>query len=104
DQTALRGLTEAVIFEPATGQILASSGLLPGISMQTPPAWALDIARAGDVALLAGDDADRVRAIVQLDSTPVLMLEISRPVDARILDYMRRTEQAVAEYARLDEN
>ena len=104
DQTALRGLTEAVIFEPNTGQILASSGTLPGMSMQTPPAWALELARSGDVALLANDDADRVRAIVQLDSTPALMLEISRPVDVRILDYMRRTEQAVAAYSRLDEN
>ncbi len=104
DQTALRGLTEAVIFEPNTGQILASSGLLPGVPMQMPPTWALDLARAGDVALMASEDGNRVRAIVLLDSTPALMLEISRPVDARILDYMRRTEQAAAEYARLDEN
>ncbi len=104
DQTALRGLTEAVIFEPMTGQILASYGMLAGMAMQPPPTWALEMARGGDVALLAGDDVDRVRAIVLLDATPPLMLQISRPVDARILGYMQRTEQAAAEYARLDEN
>ena len=104
DQTALRGLTDAVIFEPTTGQILASSGAMSGMAMNPPPAWALQMAQAGEVALLAGEEADRVRAIVLLDSTPALMLQISRPVDARILDYMHRTEEAVAEYQRLSEN
>ena len=32
------------------------------------------------------------------------MLMIGRPVDPQILDYMQRTEQAVAEYKRLDTN
>ena len=32
------------------------------------------------------------------------MLMIGRPVDPQILSYMQRTEQAVAEYQRLDEN
>jgi len=104
DQTTLRGLTDAVIFEPTTGQILASSGAVSGMAMATPPAWALQLAQSGEVALLAGEEADRVRAIVLLDSTPALMLQISRPVDAHILDYMHRTEEAVSEYKRLSEN
>ena len=32
------------------------------------------------------------------------MLMIGRPVDPQILEHMTRTEQAVAEYQRLDEN
>ncbi len=104
EQTALRGLTEAVIFEPLTGQILASSGTLAGPAMPAPPSWAIALAQSGEVAVLAAEDADRVRAVVQLDVTPPLMLHVSRPVDKRILDYMLRAEAAVNQYQRLDEN
>jgi two-component system nitrogen regulation sensor histidine kinase NtrY len=99
-QTALRGLTEAVIFEPVTGQIMASVGPIT----EAPPLWATDMARAGDVAVLATDDSNRVRAVVQMDLTPSLVLLIGRPVDPAILEHMKRTEQAVADYQLLDQN
>ena len=99
-QTALRGLTEAVIFEPVTGQIMASVGP----ATEAPPMWATEIARTGDVAVLGSEDSNRVRALVRMDLTPSLMLLIGRPVDPAILEHMKRTEQAVAEYKRLDEN
>jgi two-component system, NtrC family, nitrogen regulation sensor histidine kinase NtrY len=103
-QTALRGLTEAVMFEPVTGQVIASAGLLSGIGAQLPPPWAIEQAKGGDVVVLGSEDSTRVRAVVALNSTPQLMLLISRPVDPAILDHMTRTERAVAEYNRLDEN
>ncbi len=99
-QTTLRGLTEAVIFEPVTGQVMASVG--PAID--PPPLWATGLARAGDVAVLGTDDSSRVLAVVQMETTPALMLLIGRPVDPAILEHMARTDQAVAEYKRLDEN
>jgi two-component system nitrogen regulation sensor histidine kinase NtrY len=103
-QTALRGLTEAVVFEPATGKVMASAGLIAGFGTAPPPTWALQLARSGDVAVLDSDDSTSVRAVVAMNSTPVLVLLISRPVDRSILDHMTRTEQAVAEYNRLDQN
>lgn len=48
-QTTLRGLTEAVIYEPVTGQVLASAGLLGGLGVEPPPAWANEQARTGEV-------------------------------------------------------
>ncbi len=56
------------------------------------------------MVVLNGDDGTRVQAVARLDSTPPLMLMIGRPVDPSILEHMTRTEQAVAEYQRLDEN
>ncbi len=103
-QTALRGLTEAVIFEPVTGQVLASAGLMAGFGVAPPPPWATQQALGGDVVVLGSEDSTRVRAVVMLDSTPSLMLLIGRPVDPQILDHMSRTEKAVAEYNRLDQN
>ncbi len=104
EQTTLRGLTEAVIYDPATGQVMASAGLFGGIGAEPAPAWATDQARHGDVVLINSPDGSRVRAVVQLDSHPSLMLMIGRPVDPQIVGYMQRTERAVAEYKRLDES
>jgi len=101
-QTTLRGLTEAVIYEPVTGQVMASAGLLGGLGVEPPPAWATMQARTGDVVVLNSADGTRVRAVVQLDSVPPLLLMVGRPVDPEILNYMQRTERAVNEYQRLD--
>ena len=101
-QTELRGLTEAVIYEPDTGRVMASVGLVDALGVTLPPAWANQLARTGDVAVLGSDDSTRVRAVVQL--SPTLNLLIGRPVDPQILEHMARTEQAVAEYQRLDQN
>ena len=103
-QTTLRGLTEAVIYEPTSGQMLAAAGIFVGMGMEIPPPSATQQALRGDVAVLNGGDGTRVRAVVRLETTPPLMLMIGRPIDPAILDYMQRTEQAVSEYQRLDEN
>ena len=103
-QTTLRGLTEAVIYEPESGQVIASAGLFGGIGTEPPPTWATEQARGGDVVVMDSADGTRVRAVVKLDSTPALMLLIGRPVDPAILAHMKRTEEAVAQYNRLDRN
>jgi two-component system nitrogen regulation sensor histidine kinase NtrY len=101
-QTTLRGLTEAVIYDPLTRQVLAAAGLFAGMGFELPAQSVTSQAQGGDVVVLAAGDGTRVQAIAKLDSTPPLMLMIGRPVDPAILDHMKRTEQAVAEYQRLD--
>jgi two-component system, NtrC family, nitrogen regulation sensor histidine kinase NtrY len=101
-QTTLRGLTEAVIYDPLTRQVLAAAGLFAGMGFELPPQAVTSQAQGGDVVVLAAGDGTRVQAVAKLDSTPPLMLMIGRPVDPAILDHMKRTEQAVAEYQRLD--
>ena len=103
-QTALRALTEALIYEPVTGQAIASAGLMAGFGIEPPPPQVTEQARGGDVAVLGSPEDDRVRAVVELNATPSLMLLVGRPVDPRILEHMGRTEHAVAEYQRLDQN
>jgi two-component system nitrogen regulation sensor histidine kinase NtrY len=103
-QTTLRGLTEAVIYDPLTRQVLAAAGLFAGIGVELPSQSVTTQAQNGDVVVLAAGDGTRVQAVARLDSTPPLMLMIGRPVDPSILEHMTRTEQAVAEYQRLDQN
>ncbi len=103
-QTALRGLTEAVIYEPVTGHTMASAGVMAGLGAPAPPAAATALAATGEVAVLNANDGTSVLAVVQLNAIPPLMLMIERPVDPQILEHMARTEQAVAEYEQLDQN
>ena len=103
-QTTLRGLTEAVIYDAASEQVQASAGLFGGLGVSPPPRWALNEALRGGAVVLDSRDGSRVRALVALDSSPQMVLMIGRPVDPQILHYMQRTEQAVAEYKRLDAN
>ncbi len=103
-QTSLRGLTEAVIYDPDTDRIIASADMMGGLGTTLPPTWATELARTGDVAVLGSEDQTRVRAVVMLNSTPPLMMLIGRPIDPEILNHVARTEQTVAEYDRLDQN
>lgn len=103
-QTMLRGLTEALIFEPITGQRMASAGLLVGLGTPLPPRSAIDAAMSGEVSVIGNEDGSIVRAVVALNSTPTLMLLVGRPVDPEIIAHMSRVENAVAEYERLDQN
>ena len=104
NQTGLRGLSESMIYEPVTGQVVATAGGLTGFDSTTPPEWATAMARAGEVAVLGSDDQTKVRGVVVLETTPALMLMIGRLVDPTILDHIVKTEQAVDLYRRLDEN
>ena len=103
-QTVLRGLTEAIIFEPVTGQVIAGVGPMDGLGVELPSKSAIDQARSGEVAVIGSPDQDWVRAVVKLGTTPTLMLMIERPVDQDILSHMVHTEQAVAEYNQLDKS
>ncbi len=103
-QTAMRGLDEAVVFEPVTGQVVAANGMHSDLDVRTIPPAANQAAEGGDVAVLGTSDESEVRAVVQLNTTPPLLMLLSRAIDPHILDHMHRAEGAVAEYERLDQN
>jgi two-component system nitrogen regulation sensor histidine kinase NtrY len=103
-QASIRGLTEAVVVEPQLGQVVAQAGFVSGGVVELPSAWALEQLRHGEVAVVPGDAAARVRALALLDTQPGLVLVIGRPLDGGILDHLRRTELAFQEYDQLDRN
>ncbi|MDE3129912.1 MAG: PAS domain-containing sensor histidine kinase [Acidobacteriota bacterium] len=103
-QTTLRGLSDAVIFDPKSRDVLASAGLLAGFGSEPPPQWAVDLAEQGRVVVLGSPDASRVRALIELPSTPPTLLQVSRPVDPEILKHLRLSEQGASAYQRLDRN
>ncbi|WP_173978727.1 PAS domain-containing sensor histidine kinase [Magnetospirillum sp. UT-4] len=104
-QAAIRGLTEAIVFERQGYRVLARSGLAFSIEsgLAQIPEWALDKARNGEVAVLTSDDDDRVRALVSLQGFFVeTYLYVGRFVDPKVIGHMEQTSAAVAEYERLE--
>jgi two-component system nitrogen regulation sensor histidine kinase NtrY len=102
-QVAERGLTEAEIFGPQSGMV-ASAGLFGGIAATMPDARIQALAQAGQVPVIAPAGSTVEQAVIKLDITPPLMLMIEKPIDPSILDHVRHTQQAVAEYQRLSHN
>jgi two-component system nitrogen regulation sensor histidine kinase NtrY len=100
--TALRNLTEAVVFDPATQQVIAHAGYTTSFTLDPPPEEAISSARLGEVAVLPADD--RVRAVVSLDFGAGWMLLIGRPLDTTVLMHQQSVERSVAEYVELDRN
>jgi two-component system, NtrC family, nitrogen regulation sensor histidine kinase NtrY len=72
--------------------------------LSPPPDWAIEIATGGEVAVVAVEEENRVRAIIALTPTSGLQLMIGRPVDSSVLEHMQRTEQAVTAYQQIDRN
>jgi two-component system nitrogen regulation sensor histidine kinase NtrY len=103
-QASIRGLTEATVVEPRLGQVIAQAGFVSSGVVDLPSAWALEQLRHGEVAVLPGESEARVRALALLQGPPELVLMIGRPLDAGILDHLRKTELAFQEYDQLDRN
>jgi two-component system, NtrC family, nitrogen regulation sensor histidine kinase NtrY len=100
-QAALRGLTEAIVFDRA-GHVLARSSLSFTLGFQPVPDGAMRVADEGDVAIMTSDSDDRVRALVRLDQYGPVYLYIGRYVEPKVLNYMEETQRAVAQYERTE--
>jgi two-component system, NtrC family, nitrogen regulation sensor histidine kinase NtrY len=100
-QAAVRALTEAVVFL-GNGQVVARSGLGFVLELERVPPTAFEQAANGEVVVLTGDADDRVRALVRLDNFIDAYLFVGRFVDARVLEYMDQTREAIDEYRALE--
>jgi two-component system nitrogen regulation sensor histidine kinase NtrY len=107
-QTTVRGLTQAVIFQPYSRKlnegIIVSAGLFAGMAATLPDARSIAQAQSGQIPVISPPGSTVEQAVIKLDITPPLMLMIEKPIDPAILDHVSKTEQAVAEYQRLSKN
>jgi two-component system nitrogen regulation sensor histidine kinase NtrY len=100
-QAALRSLTEAIVFD-GQGHLLARTGFSFALELQPVPDWALASARAGDAAVMTNDNDDRVRALVRLERYGDVYLYVGRFIDPNVINHMRQTQSAVAQYEQLE--
>jgi two-component system nitrogen regulation sensor histidine kinase NtrY len=100
-QTRVRELSEAVVID-GSGATRARSGFSYLLEIDPIPQPALELARKGEVAILTGEDDDRVRALVRLDGFLDLYLYVSRVVDPKVLAHTTKTRGAVERFERLE--
>ena len=101
-QAALRGLTEAVIFRDDM-QVIAKAGYTFALqSGEQIPLAIIAQANMGEVGIVTGESGDRVRALVRLEGLPGSYLYVGRFIDAKVLNRVSRTQDAVDEYLMLE--
>ncbi|MBT7897200.1 MAG: PAS domain-containing sensor histidine kinase [Rhodospirillales bacterium] len=101
-QVQLRSLSEAVIFDDV-GRILGRSSVSFSLAFERTPIIAIEQARKGRVVYLAGDDDDRIRAMVALSPSSDAFLMVGRFVDAKVLDRIEKTKTAANAYNSLEQ-
>ncbi|MFK7840363.1 MAG: ATP-binding protein [Bdellovibrionales bacterium] len=101
-QSFLRNFAEVVVFD-TTGRVHASSGLTFTLEFEEIPAWALETADNGEVALLTASNEDRVRALIRLNNVIGTYLFVGRMVDPKVLSHLAATEKASQEYQSLQQ-
>jgi two-component system, NtrC family, nitrogen regulation sensor histidine kinase NtrY len=100
-QAALRGLTEAMVFDRA-GHMLARSSLSFTLGFEPVPDDAIHLADTGDVAIMTNDSDDRVRALVRLNQFGDVYLYVGRFIEPRVLNHMEETQRAAASYEQME--
>ncbi|HZH27020.1 MAG TPA: PAS domain-containing sensor histidine kinase [Azospirillaceae bacterium] len=100
-QAAVRGLTEAVVFD-GTERILARAGLTFLLDFDPVPDDALVRARTGEVVIMTNESDDRVRALIRLDRYVDTFLFVGRLVEPRVLAHMERVQGAAQQYEELN--
>ena len=100
-QAALRGLTEAMVFDRA-GHVLARSSLSFTLGFEPMPDGAMRLADEGDVAIMTNDNDNRVRALVRLDAFGEVFLYVGRYIEPRVLNHMEETQRAATQYEKME--
>lgn len=101
-QAALRSLPAAYLINEQ-GRVLARATVagMPPIGLPTPEQFVA--AKKGEAVLFTVDSADQIRALVKLPALEDTYLYVARPVDARVLDHLAQTREAVNEYRSLEQ-
>lgn len=100
NQTALRNLSEAIILD-GTGQVVAKSRFAFAVTFTRIADDWLEQARNGEVVILRGDETNKLRAAVKLNSFVDAYLFVGRFIDRSVLDAVDSTRLAAIDYQQL---
>ncbi|MEC8216327.1 MAG: PAS domain-containing sensor histidine kinase [Pseudomonadota bacterium] len=100
NQAALRNLSEAIILD-GTGQVVAKSRFAFAVTFTSIGGDWLTKARQGEVVILRGDQTNKLRAAVKLNSFVDAYLFVGRFIDRSVLEAVDSTRLAAADYQQL---
>ena len=100
NQAVLRNLSEAIILD-GTGQVVAKSRFAFAVTFTRIADDWLEQARNGEVVIIRGDETNKLRAAVKLNSFIDAYLFVGRFIDRSVLDAVDNTRLAAADYQQL---
>jgi two-component system, NtrC family, nitrogen regulation sensor histidine kinase NtrY len=101
-QASIRALPVAYLID-GEGKILATAASVPELPYKAPPQEAMQLAKKGQVIVIAPGQTSMVGAIKSLQNFDDTYLYVIRPVNARVLQQLRATRANVAEYQLLEQ-
>jgi two-component system, NtrC family, nitrogen regulation sensor histidine kinase NtrY len=101
-QASIRALPIAYLID-GQGNVLATAASLPDLPYRAPPKEAMELAKKGQVIVIAPGQTSMVGAIKSLQNFNDTYLYVVRPVNARVLAQLRATRANVAEYQLLEQ-
>ncbi|HLO21949.1 MAG TPA: PAS domain-containing sensor histidine kinase [Methyloceanibacter sp.] len=101
-QASIRALPMAYLID-GDGRVLATAASMAEFPYRPPPKEAMDLAKKGQVIVIAPGQTSLVGAIKSLDNFNDTYLYVIRPVNARVLQQLRATRANVAEYQLLEQ-
>jgi two-component system nitrogen regulation sensor histidine kinase NtrY len=101
-QASIRALPMAYLIG-GDGRVLATAASMAEFPYRPPPKEAMDLAKKGQVIVIAPGQTSLVGAIKSLDNFNDTYLYVIRPVNARVLQQLRTTRANVAEYQLLEQ-
>jgi two-component system nitrogen regulation sensor histidine kinase NtrY len=101
-QAAIRALPMAYLID-GEGKILATAASLAQFPYRAPPKEAMELAKKGQVIVIAPGQTSLVGAIKNLENFSDTYLYVIRPVNPRVLQQLRATRASVAEYQLLEQ-
>jgi two-component system nitrogen regulation sensor histidine kinase NtrY len=101
-QAAIRAIPGAYLID-GSGKVLATAASLPQFPYRAPPKEAMELAKKGQVIVIAPGQTSMVGAIKTLENFNDTYLYVIRPVNARVLQQLRATRANVAEYQLLEQ-
>lgn len=102
-QMTLRQLP-AAFFLSADGSVITSLKLDGELTLLMPPQGVLARAAEGEPVLIAPGPSNLVGGVMKLVSYEDTYLYVTRALDARVVEYLRITQENAAEYAKLEES
>ena len=101
-QAVVRGLPAAMVIQRDLS-VVDRATIRVGREFVVPPNLALKDATEEQPLVYLPNDADFVAAVIPLKDFDNLFLYVARPVDPRVIEYLKDTQAAVADYRLLEQ-
>lgn len=102
-QTTLRALGGAFLMKP-DGTVITRVVISPDVEVLLPPVEAFEQAKGGEPVLIAPGVSNLVGGVMKLSAYDDMYLYVTRPMDKRVVDYMRLAEDGASQYTRMEQS